>query len=117
MLSQLEVYALKCYNRTAEHKANVIKLESIDEMISYDYTIGYPDKLTFTIEYVKLNLPFRQFLTLITMEEIIYRNYFTHSFVLIKFDHLQALHDFGLLFRLSTLHMSWNLPVIFNQIG
>ena len=33
----------------------------------------------FTIEYVKLNLPFRQFLTLITMEEIIYRNYFTHS--------------------------------------
>lgn len=50
MLSQLEVYALKCYNRTAEHKANVIKLESIDEMISYDYTIGYPDKLTFTIE-------------------------------------------------------------------
>ena len=33
----------------------------------------------FTIEYVKLNLPFRQFLTLSTMEEIIYRNYFTHS--------------------------------------
>ena len=50
MLSQLEVYALKCYNKTAEHKANVIKLEGIDEMISYDYTIGYPDKLTFTIE-------------------------------------------------------------------
>ena len=38
----------------------------------------------FTIEYVKLNLPFRQFLTLITMEEIIYRNYFTHSNTLIK---------------------------------
>ena len=36
----------------------------------------------FTIEYVKLNLPFRQFLTLITMEEIIYRNYFTHSFII-----------------------------------
>jgi hypothetical protein len=50
MLSQLEVYALKCYNKTAEHKANVIKLEGIDEMISYDYTIGYPEKLTFTIE-------------------------------------------------------------------
>ena len=50
MLSQLEVYALKCYNRTAEHKVNVMNLKGIDEMISYDYTTGYPDKLTFIIE-------------------------------------------------------------------
>lgn len=50
ILSQLEVYALKCYNRTAEHKVNVMSLKGIDEIISYDYTIGYPDKLTFTIE-------------------------------------------------------------------
>ena len=50
MLSQLEVYALKCYNRTAEHKVNVMNLKGIDEMISYDYTTGYPDKLTFIIK-------------------------------------------------------------------
>ena len=45
LLSQLEVYALACYNKTAEHKANVMKLTEIDEMISYDYKVGYPDKL------------------------------------------------------------------------
>ena len=44
----------------------------------------------FTIEYVKLNLPFGQFLTLITMEEIIYRNYFTHS----RGDRLPPLEDY-----------------------
>ena len=45
----------------------------------------------FTIEYVKLNLPFRQFLTLITMEEIIYRNYFTHSFFVLCKPHKSRL--------------------------
>lgn len=45
LLSQLEVYALGCYNKTAEHKANVMKLTTMDEMISYDYKVGYPEKL------------------------------------------------------------------------
>ena len=45
MLSALELYALECYNKTAEHKANVGKLTSIEEVEAYDYTTGYPDKL------------------------------------------------------------------------
>ena len=49
MLSALELYALDCYNKTAEHKANVQNLSSIEEVYNYDYTQGYPSKLEFTI--------------------------------------------------------------------
>lgn len=45
LLSQLEVYALGCYNKTAEHKAKVKGLETVDEVVAYDYTAGYPEKL------------------------------------------------------------------------
>lgn len=45
LLSQLELYALECYNVTAEHKANVEKLESKEEVEAYDYKSGYPEKL------------------------------------------------------------------------
>lgn len=49
ILSTLELYALDCYNKTAEHKANVQNLSSIEEVHNYDYTQGYPSKLEFTI--------------------------------------------------------------------
>lgn len=49
MLSALELYALDCYNKTAEHKVNVQNLPSIEEVHNYDYTQGYPSKLEFTI--------------------------------------------------------------------
>lgn len=49
MLSALELYALDCYNKTAEHKINVQNLSSIEEVYNYDYTQGYPSKLEFTI--------------------------------------------------------------------
>lgn len=49
MLQQLEIYAKDCYNITAEHKANVLNLNSINEVDAYDYTVGYPDKLNFKI--------------------------------------------------------------------
>ena len=49
MLSALELYALDCYNTTAEHKVNVQNLSSIEEVYNYDYTQGYPNKLEFTI--------------------------------------------------------------------
>lgn len=45
MLSALELYALNCYNVTAQHKANVHALKTEEEIISYDYTVGYPEKL------------------------------------------------------------------------
>lgn len=49
MLSSLEMYALECYNVTAQHKVNVKGLEEIEEVDSYDYTIGYPEKLNFVV--------------------------------------------------------------------
>ncbi len=50
MLSALELYALECYNKTAEHKVSVEALGSVEAVEAYDYTTGYPTKLTFTIE-------------------------------------------------------------------
>lgn len=49
MLSSLEIYALQCYNKTAEHKMNVNNLFSVSEVNQYDYTKGYPEKLTFNV--------------------------------------------------------------------
>ena len=49
MLSSLELYALACYNKTAEHKLAVSQLTEVSEVKAYDYTVGYPDKLSFTI--------------------------------------------------------------------
>lgn len=49
MLRSLELYALACYNKTAEHKVAVSELNSIEDVTSYDFTEGYPDKLIFTI--------------------------------------------------------------------
>lgn len=45
MLSALELYALKCYNVTAQHKANVMALTTKEEIETYDYKTGYPEKL------------------------------------------------------------------------
>lgn len=50
MLSALELYALECYNVTAQHKANVEALTTKEEVEAYDYTTGYPDKLNFNTE-------------------------------------------------------------------
>lgn len=47
MLADLELYAVQCYNTTAMHKANVISLESVGDVVAYDYTQGYPEKLNF----------------------------------------------------------------------
>lgn len=47
-LSQLEVYALECYNVTAQHKVAVSELQTIEEVQAYDITSGYPTKLDLT---------------------------------------------------------------------
>lgn len=49
LLNQLEVYALNCYDVTEQHKANVMNLETIEDVINYDYTVNYPDKLNVTL--------------------------------------------------------------------
>ena len=47
MLSQLEEYALRCFDTTEEHKANIKNLTSVEEINAYDYKINYPEKLNF----------------------------------------------------------------------
>lgn len=47
MLYALEVYASACYDNTQRHLAAVDSLSTIEEIQSYDYTVGYPDKLKF----------------------------------------------------------------------
>lgn len=47
MLYAIEIYASECYDNTQRHLAMVDKLESIDEVINYDFTTGYPEKLEF----------------------------------------------------------------------
>lgn len=47
MLYAIEVYASKCYDNTQKHLANVDKLETLEEIIEYDYHTGYPEKLNF----------------------------------------------------------------------
>lgn len=47
MLFAIEVYASECYDNTQLHIANVEKLETIEEVLAYDYKTGYPEKLEF----------------------------------------------------------------------
>lgn len=49
MLNALEVYAGESLNVTETHKANVMALQSTEEVESYDYTTGYPNVLQFAI--------------------------------------------------------------------
>lgn len=46
MLCALELYALECYNVTAQHKANILSMYTIEEIDAYDHTTGYPQKLS-----------------------------------------------------------------------
>lgn len=44
-LTRLEVYAGKCYVQTQKHLINVDKLSTIQDILNYDYTSGYPEKI------------------------------------------------------------------------
>ena len=45
LLSALEMYALECFNVTAAHKKAVAELSTVEEVLGYDYTKGYPEQL------------------------------------------------------------------------
>jgi hypothetical protein len=47
MLYAIELYASACYDNTQRHLAAINKLKSIEEVEAYDYTLGYPSKLSF----------------------------------------------------------------------
>lgn len=49
MLNALELYALASYNVTQEHITEVRTLTTMEEVESYGYTAGYPDKLMFNL--------------------------------------------------------------------
>lgn len=42
MLNTLEMYSLDCYNMTAQHKKNISEMDSIEDVLNYDYMAGYP---------------------------------------------------------------------------
>jgi hypothetical protein len=44
-LKELEVYAGKCYLNTQKHLIAIKSLETLEDMINYDYTSGYPEKI------------------------------------------------------------------------
>lgn len=48
-LAQLEVYAGQCYLTTAKHLLAIKELKTIEDIISYDYTKGYPEKINFNV--------------------------------------------------------------------
>lgn len=49
MLAKLQRYADNCYLVTENHKAAIKKLESVDEVLKYNFKVGYPEKVSFTV--------------------------------------------------------------------
>lgn len=49
LLSALEMYALECFNVTAAHKKAVSEMSTVEEVLAYDYTAGYPEVLEMRI--------------------------------------------------------------------
>ena len=47
MLAQVEVYASDALNVTESHKAAINALTAVEDVESYDFTTGYPEKLEF----------------------------------------------------------------------
>ena len=45
-LNQLEVYAGKCFTVTADHLQNLKQLSTVQDLLNYDYTVKYPNKIT-----------------------------------------------------------------------
>jgi hypothetical protein len=42
---QLEAYAYKCYVNTAKHLAAASMINNSEDILKYDFTTGYPDKI------------------------------------------------------------------------
>jgi hypothetical protein len=49
MLEELKYYADDCYTQTQRHKAAVAAKRSVNTVLSYDFTTGYPQKLSFSL--------------------------------------------------------------------
>lgn len=49
MLAAIQLYADQCYIVTRQHKTEIESLQTVQEVNDYDYTMYYPEKLTFTL--------------------------------------------------------------------
>ena len=49
LLSALEMYALECFNVTAVHKKAVAEMSTVESVLAYDYTAGYPEMLEMSV--------------------------------------------------------------------
>ena len=47
MLNALEVYAAEALNTTERHKNAINAMDNVQDVIDYDYTVDYPEKLVF----------------------------------------------------------------------
>lgn len=48
-LAQVQLYANQCYGVTERHKAAILLLQSVQEVEGYDFTEGYPTRLSFSV--------------------------------------------------------------------
>ena len=49
MLNEIEVYAIKCYEVTFNHKRAVEALKTCEEVVKYDYKANYPERPVFNL--------------------------------------------------------------------
>ncbi len=49
MLQELEVYAIRCYNKTTDHIYAVKAMDNIEDIQAYDFRSNYPSKLEFSV--------------------------------------------------------------------
>jgi len=47
MLHQIESYARDCFDQTNLHRQSISELDSVEDLLAYDITAGYPTKLEF----------------------------------------------------------------------
>ena len=48
-LAQVQLYANQCYGVTERHKAAISQLQTVQAVEEYDFTVGYPPRLTFKV--------------------------------------------------------------------
>lgn len=49
MLAQIQLYADQCFMVTKRHKAAIEALDTVEAINAYDFSVGYPTRLQFTI--------------------------------------------------------------------
>lgn len=47
MIDAVNIYAMQCVGVTDAHEAAILALETADAIAAYDFTTGYPEKLSF----------------------------------------------------------------------